>query len=243
MADLNFYKNIFSKTNLYFGGAALCFVIATLTLGILFNNQNLQNTQASLILADANGVKSQLNIQEKRIETLTREFVTGLPRNFAKIVNSNFRVTDLTRYFDQLETAFRKNGTFEIGSIAYADGISASEFLIANINLDTNKSNLMQLLEKMETSGFTSSDSDYLFEVRSISFNLPEAVNLDDTDLTQEPLESENEFAGLFNPSDQNDFTNSNTSSVSDPVYNVQLQVRIYKIPNQVVIETDSNSN
>lgn len=207
MADLNFYKKLFSKTNLYFAGSAMFLVVATVFMGIIYSNQSAENTQASLILADANGISQKLTTQSKSLDTAIKDLVRNKPANFESILVPNLKTNDLTRYFDQLESTYSKDGVFSIFNINYSPNVE-QEFVTATLSMESTEENLLKFLEYTEKTGFAFQDSQYLFEVTSINFTVP--LDIEETSLEEAPV----------NPT-------------TEKVYNVNLQVRIYNFANQ----------
>ena len=211
MADLNFYKNLFSKTNLYFAGSAVFLVVATVFMGVIYSNQSSENTQASLLLADANGIVQQLKSQSKAIDSKVNDMLKSKPANFENILVPNLKTNDLTRYFDNLESEYSEDGVFSIFNINYASNVDQG-FVTATLSIESTEENLLKFLEYTEKTGFAFNDSQYLFEVTSINFTVP--LEIEDT----------------------TDLESTNNSNNSDKIYSVNLQVKIYNFANQDLI-------
>jgi hypothetical protein len=176
-------------------------------MGIIYSNQSAENTQASLILSDANGISQKLTTQSKSLDTTIQNLVRNKPANFESILVPNLKTNDLTRYFDQLESTYSKDGVFSIFNINYSPNVE-QEFVTATLSMESTEENLLKFLEYTEKTGFAFQDSQYLFEVTSINFTVP--LDIEETSLEDAPV----------NPT-------------TEKVYNVNLQVRIYNFANQ----------
>lgn len=208
MPTLNNYKQFFSKTNLYFAGSAMFLIIATVFMGFIYSNQSLENTKASLILADADAVVSEITAQEKLINSTVTQITDLMPTNFSDIVNPKLNTNSITKYFDEVETLYSKDGVFSINSINYT-ATNDQNFVTASFNIDSTEENLLKFLEYAEKTGFSMPESKYLLEVTSFNFSVP--LEVEDT------FDSE---------------TGESTTNNSDPQYSVSLQMRIYNFAN-----------
>lgn len=203
--DINTLKKWFSKTNLYYAGTVFCALVTLVLIGLIYSSQTDKNMQASLILADAEGIIAEIDTQQNELRNLITEYVSILPENFNVILNPNVRLNDLTRYFDSLEQQYRQNGEFRINTLNYSS-TNNPDFIDASLSLETTQENLLEFLSFIESTGFNNPNSRYLFEVLNISFAVPQAV------------EEEIGFDNFFT-----------SQSGSDLTYSVTLSLRIYR--------------
>lgn len=172
--DLKSLQKIFNSKNLYYSGVALCLSIVLFLFGSLYTDNKAKNLKANLILNNADGVIISMKNQSNEIKKITTNYSSARPENLNKILNPNFKINDLTRYFDDLEQTFNANGTFEIGSLNYTGLETLNNYVDASINLTTSQTNLVDFLKFIEQTGFSNVDSKYLMEVRSINFSVPD---------------------------------------------------------------------
>lgn len=172
--DLKSLQKIFNSKNLYYAGVALCLSIVLFLFGSLYTDNKAKNLKANLILNNADGVIISMKNQSNEIKKITTNYSSARPENLNKILNPNFKINDLTRYFDDLEQTFNANGTFEIGSLNYTGLETLNNYVDASINLTTSQTNLVDFLKFIEQTGFSNVDSKYLMEVRSINFSVPD---------------------------------------------------------------------
>lgn len=232
-------KKSLTKTNLYYTGGALAILITAIIVGVIYSTQSQENAKASLILADADGIVSQLKVQNSQIEQLTRDYFSILPKNYSRIVNQNFRVNDLTRYFDTLEQQYKTNGQFELNSLNYSTSELEQDYIDASINLNTSKDNLISFLEFIEKSGFGSEEIPYLLELRSITFTVPveEVLQVEsDNSAAPQPITQE-ELNQVLNP------VNAPTDEFANLSYSVVLQLRIYNFKPATVTLSSEDLN
>jgi Ni,Fe-hydrogenase I large subunit len=211
--DFQSLKKLLTATNLYYTAGVIAIIFSMLFLGLVFADQSSKNTQASLILSDAEGITTTIQNQKKAIETQSKNHFSIIPQNMASIISSEFNSNDFTRYLEDLEIQYKANGVFSINSINYTSQTLSQDFIDATINVSTSQDNLLKFLELVEKSGFSQDEPPYLLEVQSINFVVPEAVIEDST------AESENQFS----------FSNILNPSTNNLVYSVTLQLKVYR--------------
>lgn len=212
MSDIQSIKKLFSITNLFYLGAVAAVIVTMIAMGLVYSDSLNKNTQASLILSDAEGIYSVIDSQNQEIEKLSKNYFGNLPTNMSSILSSEFKRNDFTRYLDNLESQYKANGVFTINSLNYATQLESQNYIDATINLNTSKTNLISFLKLVERSGFSQEEPPYLLEVQNINFSVPSNPEDENTE------EDNFSFSDILNP-----------SIADNLVYTVSLQLRVYR--------------
>mgnify|MGYP000476326962 CR=1 FL=1 len=164
-------KSVKSHANLYFVGSFFVLAVSIATLLLLLKFQNQTNLQANLFLSNANSYKQEVKKQQLEIKNLIDQNSKLVTSEMSNFYASELRLTDLTRYFDEISSNLRANGSlFEFTTITYSD--YKDNYLPASLSFKTNDTNLLRFLRIIEQSGITEKSTSYLYDLSNISINV-----------------------------------------------------------------------
>lgn len=213
MNTLSYYKQLFSKKNLYFVASFGVLVVSTIMLLLLLKGQTADNLQAKIFSESSKEVSLQVVEKQREVEDLKADLIS-LPDSDL-VIDPEEDIAEVTRYLDDVFANFP--GEFVNTSLAFSDlregeGLAYTE---VNLNITSTRDNFFNFLEFVENTGFTSDGQARLMEVRSINISLSSSGEEDtlsyrvvmriyfqtqtaEEDIEAEAQETNNPFGNLF---------------------------------------------
>lgn len=175
MNNLQYYKQLFSKKNLYFIASFAVLVTAIIMLLVLLRGQASSNLQAKIFSETSKEVSVEV-IEKQRAVADSKVELEFLP-DTNMVIDPEEDISAVTRYLDEIFAQFPGefvNTSLTFSELRESEGLAYTE---ANLNITSSRENFDNFLKFVENTGFSPDGQSRLMEIRSININLDTTEN------------------------------------------------------------------